>query len=54
MNERTFFAGDAFPSDIIQRAAWMYLRLILGCRDVEELLAERGITVAYESIAAGF
>ncbi|MDR7040377.1 transposase-like protein [Methylobacterium sp. BE186] len=29
---------------------WMYLRFALSCRDVEELLAQRGITVAYESI----
>src|SRR3954468_4738754 len=44
------YAGYRFPPDIIQRAAWMYLRFTLSFRDVEELLAERGITVAYESI----
>src|SRR3954469_18669004 len=44
------YAGYRFPPDIIQRAVWMYLRFTLSFRDVEELLAERGITVAYESI----
>src|SRR4051794_923652 len=44
------YSGYRFPRDIIQRAIWMYLRFTLSFRDVEELLAERGITVAYESI----
>src|ERR671911_1587390 len=43
-------SGYRFPSDIIQRAVWMYLRFTLSFRDVEELLAERGIVVTYESI----
>jgi len=44
------FSGYRFPRDIIQRAMWMYLRFTLSFRDVEELLAERGITVSHESI----
>ncbi len=44
------YAGYRFPRDIIQRAVWMYLRFTLSFRDVEELLAERGIGVSYESI----
>src|SRR4051812_22174486 len=44
------YAGYRFPPDIIQRAVWMYLRFTLSFCDVEELLAERGIIVAYESI----
>src|SRR5918995_1885710 len=44
------FSGYRFPGDIIQRAVWMYLRFTLSFRDVEELLAERGITVSHESI----
>ena len=43
-------AGYRFPADIIQRAVWMYLRFTLSYRDVEELLAERGVVVTYESI----
>src|SRR5215213_8248155 len=44
------YSGYRFPRDIIQRAMWMYLRFTLSFRDVEELLAERGITVSHESI----
>ena len=44
------YSGYRFPPDIIQRAIWMYLRFTLSYRDVEELLAERGIVVTYESI----
>ncbi len=44
------YSGYRFPCDIIQRAVWMYLRFTLSFRDVEELLAERGIVVTYESI----
>ena len=34
-----------FPSEIIQHAIWLYLRFTLSYRDVEELLAERGLLV---------
>ncbi len=44
------YSGYRFPPDVIQRAVWMYLRFTLSFRDVEELLAERGIVVTYESI----
>jgi putative transposase len=39
-----------FPPDIISYAVWLYYRFNLSHRDVEDLLAERGITVSYESI----
>jgi putative transposase len=39
-----------FPPDIISCAVWLYYRFNLSHRDVEDLLAERGITVSYESI----
>src|SRR5258707_1481133 len=39
-----------FPAEIIQHAIWLYLRFTLSYRDVEELLAERGIDVSYESV----
>jgi transposase-like protein len=44
------YSGYRFPRDIIQRAVWMYLRFTLSFRDVEELLAERGIVVTYETV----
>ena len=39
-----------FPPVIIQHAVWLYLRFTLSYRDVEELLAERGLDISYESI----
>ena len=39
-----------FPPDIIQYAVWLYHRFNLSHRNIEDLLAERGITVSYESI----
>ena len=39
-----------FPPQIIQHAAWLYLRFTLSYRDVEELMAERGIDVSNETI----
>ena len=38
-----------FPPPIIQHAIWLYLRFTLSYRDVEELLAERGLEVFYET-----
>src|SRR5258707_12393693 len=38
-----------FPPPIIQHAIWLYLRFTLSYRDVEELLAERGLEVSYET-----
>jgi len=39
-----------FPPEIISHAVWLYHRLTLSFRDVEDLLAERGIIVSYEAI----
>ncbi len=39
-----------FPPDIISDAVWLYHRFNLSCRDVEDLLTERGISVSYETI----
>ena len=48
--KRISYSGYRFPPEIIQQAIWLYLRFTLSLRDVEDLLAERGITVSYESI----
>jgi putative transposase len=42
--------GFRFPRSIIAYAVWAYHRFALSLRDVEDLLAERGITVSYETI----
>jgi putative transposase len=39
-----------FPPVVIQHAVWLYLRFTLSCRDVEDLLAERGFDVSYETV----
>lgn len=39
-----------FPSEIIQYAVWLYFRLNLSHRDIEDLLAEKGVSVSYEAI----
>src|SRR3974390_3451145 len=39
-----------FPPGVIQHAVWLYLRFTLSYRDVEELLAERGLDLSYESV----
>ena len=44
------YDGYRFPPEIIQQAIWLYLRFTLSFRDVEDLLAERGIVVSYETV----
>ena len=44
------YAGYRFPPEIIQQGIWFYLRFALSFRDVEDLLAERGIAVSYETV----
>ena len=39
-----------FPPPVIQHAVWLYLRFTLSYRDVEDLLAERGLDISYETV----
>ena len=39
-----------YPSIVIQQAIWLYFRFALSYRDVEDMLAERGIDVSYETV----
>jgi putative transposase len=51
MNNRNHpYHGYRFPSEIIGYSVWLYHRFCLSFRDVEDLLAERGIVVSYETI----
>ena len=43
------YSGYRFPPEIIQQAIWLYVRFTLSFRD-EDLLAERGIVVSYETV----
>ena len=44
------FTRHQFPPDIIRHAVWLYLRFTLSFRDVEDLLAERGLDLSYETV----
>ena len=50
MTQPKMYKRHRFPPEIIQYAVWLYHRFSLSHRDVEDLLAQRGITVSYESI----
>jgi putative transposase len=44
------YARHQFPPVVIRDAVWLYLRFTLSYRDAEELLAERGLEVSYETV----
>ena len=44
------YKGFRFPQEIITHAVWLYFRFNLSFRDIEELLAERGVLVTYETV----
>ena len=44
------YHGYRFPPEIISHAVWLYHRFCLSLRDVEDLLAQRGVAVSYETI----
>jgi putative transposase len=39
-----------FPAQIISHCVWLYCRFCLSYRDVEELMAERGVILTYEAV----
>jgi hypothetical protein len=44
------YSGYRFPPGIIYQAIWLYLRFTLSLRDVEDLLAARGVALSYETV----
>jgi putative transposase len=44
------YSGYRFPPEIIHQAIWLYLRFTLSLRDVEDLLAERGVALSDETV----
>jgi transposase-like protein len=44
------FDRHRFPPDVIRQAVWLYFRFTLSFRDIEEMLAQRGVDVSYETI----
>lgn len=50
LSEPTTYPGYRFPAAVVQHAVWLYHLFSLSLRDVELILAERGVVVSYESI----
>ena len=48
--QRSPYRGHRFPPQVIQHVVWLYLRFTLSFRDVEDLLAERGLDISYETV----
>ena len=46
MNNSNIYAGYRYPAQIISHAVWLYHRFTLSFRDIEELLAARGVVVS--------
>lgn len=47
---RPRYYGHRFPPEVISCAVWLYHRFALSLRDIEDLLAERGVIVSYETV----
>ena len=47
----THYRRHRFPAEIIAHAVWLYYRFPLSPRDVEDLLAERGIDVSFQTVS---
>jgi hypothetical protein len=45
--------APSVPPAVIRHAVWLYTRFTLSYRDVEDLLAERGVDVSYETVRHG-
>src|SRR5690242_16427727 len=46
----SLYRGHRFPPEIISHAVWLYFRFSVSFRDVEELMADPGIRVSYETV----
>ena len=49
---RISYNRHRFPAAVIQHAVWLYFRFTLSLRDVEEMMAQRGVDVSYETVRA--
>ena len=52
--QKLSFARHRFPPELIIHAVWLYARFTLSYRDIEDLLAERGLDVSYETVRRWF
>ena len=47
---KPLYQRDRFPSEIINHCVWLYFRFALSYRDVEEMMAARGVVLTYETV----
>jgi transposase-like protein len=50
----SLYRGHRFPVEIISHCVWLYHRFPLSLRDVEEMMAQRGVSVSYDTGCRGF
>ena len=53
MEKSQIYRGFRFPPEIISHVVWLYFQFSLSFRDIEELMASRGIVVSYGRSANG-
>lgn len=53
MKKTNRYHGHRFPAEIISTAIWLCHWFLMSFRDVEDLMAQRGVTVSYESNGVG-
>jgi transposase-like protein len=46
----TLYHRHRFPAEIISHCVWLYFRFALSFRDVEEMMASRGVSLTYETV----
>src|SRR5258708_33707635 len=50
MHSASLYHRYRFPAEIISHCVWLYFRFALSFRDVEEMLAMRGVSLSYETV----
>jgi len=50
MKKTNVYSGYRYPTQIISHAVWLYHQFTLSFRDIEKLLAARGVSVSYETV----
>ena len=46
----SLYRGHRFPREIISHSVWLYFRFGVSYRDVEEIMAARGVMLSYETV----
>src|SRR3979411_256994 len=54
MRSVSLYHRHRFPGEIISHSVWLYFRFALSFRDVEEMLAMRGVSLTYETVRESF